>query len=329
MNIELLISLLSSTIILVLSIVIPLVLGTFLITKLWDFIDEPSKVIIDKVGNTPEEKKAIAEEYYKLSEPYTLRLIDDHPDTYQDGRRYFEKPSIVEAEVKKVEVEEARKIFEAKFPNFFSELEGLKKKQKIPRVIFTFISWGIAVVLFFSSTVLFYVATGYFGVNISVQSYKQAAVEKQSQDEITKALLGDLGDIASDLTNPRSLTLDQIEQITEKLPPAVSKLQSNLEKTDTQIRELQQSLKIEQEELDIQKAKFDTVRALSAKEFEAVKTILFEETEKSTRRYYLIGLFSSIPLFWFSELLKALFLTWLGRLKRNGMLRSQKNKNLT
>jgi hypothetical protein len=327
MNLELLISLLSSTIILVLCILIPLVLGIFIIVKLWDLIDDPLNVVIGKTVQSGEEQSELRKEYSRATEPYYLESIDDHPDPYRDGRNYYRQLSDEEAKAKKVEVEQAKKLFNEKYPDFFSELKLLKKTQVNPRRLLAFLSWVIGGVLVFSSPVLFYAATGYFGVNISVQSYKQAGLEKQSRDEITQELIGELGSIASELSEPRSLTLEQIERITEKLPPAVSELQSNLEKADAQMRAARQSLELEQEDLAIQKEKFDKVSALSTEEFEAVKTVLFEETEKSTRRYYLIGLFSSIPVFWFSELLKALFLKWLDRLKLLNWRRSANKRN--
>lgn len=329
MSTELFISLLSSTIILLLCIFLPFVVGGVLISKIWDLIDDPLEILIKRTVAEKEGRVVLRHEYQKATEPYSVELIDNHPDPYQDGRNYYRKLSIEEAKTKKLEVEKAKAAFDLKYPDFFSELNYLKRSQKFPRLFLTSFSWIIGAVMLFSTTGLFYLATGYFGVNISIQSYKQVELEQQAQDEITKTLIGDLGSIAAELSKPRQLTIEQIEKITDKLPPAVSKLQSNLEQTDIQMRELQESLQFELEELEVQKEKFDTVRALSSQEFEAVKTILFEETEKSTRRYYLIGLFSSIPIFWLSEILKALFLNWFRQLKFFELRRSEQKNNPT
>ena len=70
--------------------------------------------------------------------------------------------------------------------------------------------------------------------------------------------------------------------------------------------------KVEADEL---KKRVEILNKLSLDEMSSVKSVIFEETEKSSRRYFYYGLVFSIPLFWMSEYLKNLLAFLLMRVE--------------
>lgn len=323
MSVEIFISLLSSAIILLLCVGAAIAVGVGTNIFLWDLIKDPISVTLEATSEDPEERVNIREQYHLATQSSFLEPLPVSYDPYEDGRRYFRPIPEERLDAHKAEVEELRKKFETKYPDFFSTLAATKDRQKMPRFFLKIISWSTAVVLILATPAVFYVATGYFGVNIPYKSYKQTEIEKQEQEEITKSLLGDLGKIADDLSNPRKLTIDEIEKITTELPVAISGIRKDLEKTNKRNEELRKNLETDQAELNSQKEKFDEISRMTREEFDAVKSVLFEETSKSNRQYYLIGLFSSIIVFWFSEFLKFWILRFWAKLRSRKPIRTQ------
>jgi len=201
--------------------------------------------------------------------------------------------------------------FEIEHQGLLEEIDLVTNRQKPARFFMNLLSILVGLLLLGMATSAFLFSISFFGVDIGFKTKREVDREIGIREQQIANDLNLIENSAAKLSNSKGLTIEAISNEAVKLNSAVSNLQVNLNEQILESNKKRENLDVRTVEFDAKVKQFENVQNIRQEEFDSVKALLFEETIKSSRQYWLLGLISSIPLFWLSDLIKFWFLRLL------------------
>ncbi len=141
---------------------------------------------------------------------------------------------------------------------------------------------------------------------LEINSYEALSLSVIQEDEKLSNSIKSIENLATVLSNPDDYKFGVTRKAIDSLPSELVKLQVILDERRDSSQQLQNLMISQREEVEALRDRVQILSSLSNEEMATIKSVIFEESERSSRQYFLFGLFLSIPLFWFSEYLRRL-----------------------